>query len=71
MLRPLDLLHAVQQRDDPCYVQDYYIDNSEKGRKIKELLDGITDNIIFEIIRISSSYGQGVYEVSYWATGLI
>ena len=71
IIRPLDLLHGVQQRDDPCYSQDFYIENNDKGRKIKELLDETSDNIIFEIIRISSNYGQGVYDVSYWATGLI
>ncbi len=71
VLSPLDLLQAVKQRDDPCYAQDFYVDNNDKGRKIKELLDDIDDNIIFEINRISSNYGQGIYELSYWATGLI
>ncbi len=70
-IKPLDLLFAITQRDDPSYNHEYYVDNSDKGRKIKELLDLSPQNLAFDIIRVNGNIGQGVYEVSYWATGPI
>ncbi len=67
-IKPADFLLAISQRDDPDYNYDFYCDNSDYGRKIKELLDDSPDEIIFEIIKLGSNIGQGVYELSYWAT---
>lgn len=66
-----DLLKAQEQKRDSNYRYDFYVENSNDGRKIKEYLDGCPDSIIFEVAKISSNIGQGVYEISYWATGLI
>ena len=66
-----DLLIAISQRDDPRYTHNFYVENSDNGKKIKEYLDNAPSNLIFNIARISANQGQGVYEVSYWATGLI
>ena len=68
-IKAQDLLFAITQRDDPSYNQEYYFDNSDYGRKIKELLDSSPNHIAFSIIRVNGNIGQGVYEVSYWATG--
>lgn len=70
-IRPLELLKAIGQRDDPGYTYEYYLDNSEKGRKIKQFLDHAPKSIIFDIIRIGSNYGAGIYTVTYCSTGLI
>ena len=66
-----ELLLATQQKEDQFYSYDFYVDNSDKGRQIKAFLDGDERPIIFEMIKVGSNIGQGVYEVSYWATGPI
>lgn len=70
-IKAIDLLLAISQRDDPEYTHDFYCDNSDNGRQIKDFLDKAPTNLIFNIARINANQGQGVYEVSYWATGLI
>ena len=67
-IKVADFLKADKQRRDPDYNYDFYVDNSDYGRKLKEFLDEQPDPIIFEIRNISSNIGQGVYEISYWAT---
>ncbi len=71
IIKPIALLQAVVQSRDPSFKYDFYIENSEKGRKIKNLIDSHPGPIIFEIKGLSSNYGQGVYDVTYWATGVI
>ena len=66
-----DLLLACKQRDDPDYSFDFYVDNSEQGRMIKTWLDSADKAISFEVARITSNIGQGVYDITYWATGPI
>ncbi len=70
-IKVLDLLRAVKQRDDPSYIYDFYIDNSDDGRKMKEFLDRAPKNFIFEVIKVAGNIGAGVYDVSYYATGPI
>lgn len=67
-IKPTDLLLAITQRDNPDYKFDFYCDNSDYGRKIKELLDDSPEEIIFEIVKLGGNIGQGVYEITYWAT---
>lgn len=70
-IEALDLLLAIKQEQDSEYNFDFYVDNSDYGRKIKQFLDINKSPIVFEIIRLGSNIGQGVYEVSYWATGVV
>lgn len=66
-----ELLQAVAEKNDPSHAYDWYVVNAEKGRQIKAFLDGDDRPITFEVVRVGSNHGQGVYEVTYWATGLI
>ncbi len=66
-----DLLLACHQRDDPDYSYDFYVDNSEQGRLIRAWLDSVDKAISFEVAKITSNIGQGVYDITYWATGPI
>ncbi len=70
-IRPVDILKAIPQRDDPSWNEEFYVDNSEYGRQIYMFLDDVPQCFIFDIFNIRSNIGQGVYEVSYWATGII
>lgn len=48
--------------------RDFLLENSDKGRAIKNIW--IKHHaMIVDISKVSINYAQGVYEVSYWATG--
>ncbi len=66
-----DLIAAIAQRDDPDYTHDFYLDNSDHGRYVKEFLDKQKNVVSFGPIKIWANFGQGVYEISYWASGPI
>ncbi len=63
-----DFLHAIRQKEDSNYTDDYYIVDSDYGYILKEYVDQLPNAVSFEIIKIGSNIGQGVYEVSYWCT---
>ncbi|MDC7294637.1 hypothetical protein NXH67_14050 [Butyrivibrio sp. DSM 10294] len=65
-IKEIDLLAAFKQRIESNDDRDYYVYNSEYGRKLKEIVDG-SEVISFGPIKLSSNYVQGVYEASYWA----
>lgn len=66
-----ELLIALEQKNDPDFNHEFYVENSTRGRRIKEYIDGCPDSIIFELAKISSNIGQGVYDISYWANNII
>ena len=66
-----DLFRALIQRDDPDYKQDFYVDNSSRGRMLKEFVDSLPKAVSFAPIRVGSDIGNGVYTISYWATSPI
>ena len=66
-IKTIDLLEAFQKKSEKNYDRDYYISNSEYGRKLKEIVDS-SEVISFGPLKLSSNYGQGVYEISYYAT---
>lgn len=70
-LNPVDLVRAIKQRDDPAYNQEFYLDNTDAGRRLKEFVDILPETVAFGSIRINGNIGQGVYEVSYWASSPI
>lgn len=70
-IKPSDLLLARIQRKEPGYKYNFYIDNSDYGRKVKEFIDESPEEIIFEISKVGSNIGLGIYEISYWATAPI
>lgn len=70
-MTPYDLLIALNQKYDTSYSHDFYVENSDYGQQVKAFLDSIQGHFIFETVKISGNIGQGVYEVSYWATGFI
>lgn len=69
-IKTIDLLEAFQKKSEKNYDRDYYISNSEYGRKLKEIVDS-SEAISFGPIKLNANFGQGVYEISYWATGPI
>ena len=70
-IKPADLLIALAQRKDPDYNQDFYVSNSDYGKMIKEILDTAPQIISYGPIKLTSNMGQGVYEISYWASAPI
>ncbi len=66
-----DLLRAFIQRDDPRYTQEFYGDNSNNGRLLKEFVDSLPKAVSFAPIRVGTDIGNGVYTISYWATAPI
>lgn len=66
-----ELLRAIAQRDDPGYNYDFYGDNSNSGRMLKEFVDSLPKAVSFAPIKIGSDIGNGVYTISYWATAPI
>ncbi len=65
-IKTIDLLEAFQNKSEN-YNREYYVSNTEYGRKLKEIVDS-SEVISFGPLKLSSNYGQGVYEVTYWAT---
>ena len=65
-IKTIDLLEAFQNKNEN-YNREYYISNSEYGRKLKEIVDS-SEVISFGPLKLSANFGQGVYEVTYWAT---
>jgi hypothetical protein len=66
-IKTIDLLEAFQKKSEANYDRDYYLSNSDYGRKLKEIVDS-SEVIGFGPIKIGANFGQGVYEVTYWAT---
>lgn len=66
-----DIINAYKQRNNDNWEYDFYVDNSGWGREVKCFVDSLGEAVAFKITKITSNYGQGNYEVSYWATGLI
>ncbi len=66
-----DLILACSQRNNEKYSNDFYVDNSDKGRLIKAFLDIAPQALTFDLARIIANLGQGVYDISYWSTGPI
>ena len=66
-----DFLNAIRQKEDSNFGDDYYIVDSDYGYMLKEYVDRLSNAVSFEIIKIGSNIGQGVYEVSYWSTSPI
>ncbi len=66
-----DIITGLAQRDDPEYKLDFYVTNSEYGESIKRFLDDRPKVLSFGPVKIGSNLGQGVYEVSYWASNPI
>ena len=66
-----DFLSAIRQKEDSNFSDDYYIVDSDYGYLLKEYVDQLPNAVSFEIIKIGSNIGQGVYEVSYWSTNPI
>lgn len=67
-IKIIDLLEAFKKKSESNYDRDYYISNSEYGRKLKEIVDNSPEAISFGPIKLSANMGQGVYEVTYWST---
>ena len=65
-IKTIDLLEAFQNKSENLN-RDYYISNSEYGRMLKEIVDS-SEIISFGPLKLSANFGQGVYEVTYWAT---
>ncbi len=57
-IRTIDLLEAFKKKRES---------NSEYGRKLKEIVDNSPEAVSFGPIKLSANWGQGVYEVTYWA----
>ncbi len=66
-----DLLIAVKQSSDESYNSGFYVENSDYGYQVKRFMDSIEGPFIFETSKITGNIGQGVYDVSYWATGFV
>ena len=47
--------------------REFLIDNSKKGRAVKNLMSA-HEAMIISIAKVSANQAQGVYEVSYWCT---
>ncbi len=70
-IKPTDLYTALSQRKDPNYNYDFYVSNSDYGKMIKKTLDNSPQIVSFGPIKIVSNIGQGIYEISYWASAPI
>ncbi len=68
---PIELLVSMAQKKNDEYNYPFYVENSDFGHRIKKVIDTQPETIAFEVIRINANIGQGVYELSYWATAPI
>ncbi len=66
-IKAIDLLEAFKQKIEKNDDRDFYVYNSEYGRKLKEIIDG-SEAVSFGPLKLMANMGQGVYEVAYWAT---
>ena len=66
-IKAIDLLAAFKQKIEKNDDRDFYVYDSEYGRKLKEIIDS-SEALSFGPIKLSANVGQGVYEVTYWGT---
>ncbi len=63
------LFKCLDQIKDPTWNErEFLLSNSQFGINVKKFFEGINhDRIAFELTDITANFGQGKYEISYWA----
>lgn len=66
-----DIVNASHQFMDSSRKEEFLLENSICGRKIKRFFEIYNGKVAFKLTKLSSNYALGLYEVSYWATDII
>ncbi len=69
-LRPVDYIKASLDYDRGSE-NEYLGENSEMGEVLRKIFDKKKGNVSFMVKGLSVNHSAGVYEVTYWSTGVL